>query len=307
MFPGNRRPSAQEVELGKTLFFDPRLARDQSLSCAGCHHPETGFADKERTALGFGGKRLNRHTPTVLNVGLESQFFWDGRADTLEEQAQAVIENPDELNMSVKEVIQRLEQVPYYAETFAQVYPKEGLTSNTLLRAIANFERTLLANQSPFDLYLSGDDNALSQEARRGLELFRTKANCTKCHHGPNLSDGQFHNTGVKTDDLGRILIVRNTESRMRATYPIFANYKAFKTPGLRNVALTAPYFHNGSIASLEEVIDLYDQGGLSADRRGRSPDIKPLHLNAQEKSDLVAFLKSLTSPIAFSPPQIPE
>jgi len=289
-------PSAEEAELGKSLFFEKRLSFNGTMSCATCHDPEQGMGDGKRFSAGASGKTLKRHTPHLYNLARNGSFFWDGRAKTLEEQALMPIESADEMNSPLPDVIRRLKDVPYYAETFARVFPKKGLTAATLARAIAAFERTLVSKDSAYDR------GALSDEAARGMKLFFGRAQCGKCHSGPNFTDGQFHNTGVPGTDLGRAAVDRVGEFQMRP-YPFFQMQRAFKTPGLRNVALTAPYFHDGSEATLLDVVRFYDQGGKDRDAAGLSPDVRPLKLSEREQMDLVRFLESLTAPVKVERP----
>jgi cytochrome c peroxidase len=292
--PGASRNEA-EIELGKTLFFDTRLSGDRSLSCASCHDPAKGFADGKPRATGFAGKELLRHSPTVLNAAFNKYQFWDGRSRSLEEQALGPILSREEMNMvSGQQLIRRLNEVPEYRERFRKAFGR-GPTLRSVARAISAFERTLITPDSPFDRYLDGDKNALSLEEKRGLILFIGKASCSQCHNGPNLTDNKFHSLGsYRPDDLGRYRVTRVKKDK-----------GAFKTPTLRNIALTMPYMHDGSLKTLEEVIDHYDEGGGTA--RNKSDLILKLRLTQQEKSDLLAFLKTLTGKMPqVSMPQIP-
>jgi cytochrome c peroxidase len=290
------------VALGNSLFHDTRLSRDQSLACVSCHRPELGFGDGRKVSIGLDGKALRRHAPSLYNLGHNQVFFWDGRAATLQEQAQAVIENADEFGMSMPAVIDRLQQVAGYREAFAAAFPGRGIDAGSVLDAIAAFVASIVVDDTPFDRFQAGDRTAMTESQQRGHALFTGRGKCITCHKGPNFTDQDFHHTGVVTNDLGRIEVVRNTKFQMRP-YPFFANHKAFKTPGLRNVALSAPYFHDGSAATLEDVVDFYDKGGLSRDANGRSPEVHPLHLSAEERTDLIAFLHALTQPMQFAAP----
>jgi cytochrome c peroxidase len=277
------------------LFFDKRLSGDNSMSCATCHEPAKGFADGESLATGFGGKKLKRHSPTILNAAFNKLQFWDGRSRSLEEQVLGPILSVDEMNMgNPRRLIQRLNKVREYQDRFRQVYG-QGPTVKGVARAISAFERTLITPDSPFDKYLSGDKNALSLQEKRGLILFIGKASCSQCHNGRNLTDNKFYNLGASHNDLGRFTVTKVRKDR-----------GAFKTPTLRNVVLTAPYMHDGSVKTLEEAVEIYDRGGGTA--RNKSDLILKLNLTQQEKGDLVAFLKALTGKIPLvSPPRIPE
>lgn len=293
--PGGSRNEA-EIELGKMLFFDTRLSGDKSMSCASCHDPAKGFADGKPRATGFAGKELMRHSPTVLNAAFNKFQFWDGRSRSLEEQALGPILSREEMNMvNGQQLIRRLNEVPEYKDRFQKAFGR-GPTLRGVARAISAFERTLITPDSPFDRYLNGDKNALSLQEKKGLILFISKASCSQCHNGPNLTDNKFYNLGAyQADDLGRYRVTRVKKDK-----------GAFKTPTLRNIALTMPYMHDGSLKTLEEIVDHYDQGGGTA--RNKSDLILKLHLTQQEKSDLVAFLKTLTGKMPqVSMPQIPR
>ena len=233
-----------------------------------------------------------RSAPHIYNLAWNKIFFWDGRAASLEEQALGPIEAEGEMNMPLTEVVARLEAVPQYQEMFKQVYGDEGIKDETIGRAIAAFERTVISKNSAFDRYLAGAEHALSAEAKHGMQLFVGKANCIACHSGPNFTDESFHNLGMKDDDIGRAKIVKAD-----------AMHKAFKTPGLRNVALTGPYMHDGSMGSLEEVVQFYNRGG---DVASPDPLVKKLELTAEEERALIAFLGALTDPVHIEHPVIP-
>jgi cytochrome c peroxidase len=291
--PGSSQ-SRDEVELGKLLFFESRLSLDRSMSCASCHDPAKGFADGKALSTGFAGKRLTRHSPTILNSAFNRLQFWDGRSHSLEDQALGPIANPDEMNMvNAEMVMERLNKVPQYRELFQKTYG-QGPTMKGIASAIAAFERTLTTPDSPFDQYLKGDKSALNASQKRGLLLFISKASCSQCHNGVNLTDNEFHNLGnSKSADLGRFRLTGAEKDKA-----------AFKTPTLRNVALTAPYMHHGALKTLEEVVDYYNRGGGHGPNK--SSMIVKLFLTNQEKHDLVAFLKSLTGTLPqISIPQV--
>ncbi|MBV1884477.1 MAG: c-type cytochrome [Pseudomonadales bacterium] len=299
----NKEPVSQRrIDLGKTLFFDKILSHDKTVSCATCHQPEYGFADPVAFSTGVSKKPLARHTPHLFNIFSNSSFFWDGRSPSLEHQALQPIPNEDEMGLPVKEMVKRLKQEPRYVTEFGAVFPRSGVTAKNVGIAIAAFERTIVADNTPFDRFQSGDTKALSASAKRGMDLFfDKKTNCSKCHSGDNFTDSDFHNTGLFGEDLGRATVDRHGQFQMRP-YPFFHTQKAFKTPSLRNVSLTAPYMHNGAFNTLEEVIEIYNKGGQDPESYGISLDIKPLSLTQQEMKDLVLFLKEgLLSPNKFN------
>lgn len=271
-----------QVELGRLLFFDQRLSGDRTMSCATCHDSARGFTDGFRTARGKGGKILSRNTPSVINVDARAPFFWDGRAATAEEQALGPVGNPDEMGKDVGELVTDLNGVPEYVARFKRAFGDSTITGDGIGKAIAAFERTLVSAAAPLDRYLEGDKTALSREALQGMDLFGGKAACIKCHDGPHLTDASFHNIGVAGPDTGRYKVL-----------PLPVMNGAFKTPSLRDVELTAPYFHDGSVATLRDVVAHYNRGGDARDNL--DPDIKPLSLSDAEQDALVAFMKALT------------
>lgn len=296
--PADNAMSAERVELGRMLFFDPRLSGSGWISCATCHNPALGWSDGLPTAIGHGMKTLKRHTPTILNSAYNKRQMWDGRFASLEEQALGPIGNPDEMNMDMAEMVKRLRSIKGYAPLFERAYPGEGIGEKTVAKAIASFERTIVSGEAPFDRWQSGDKHALSDAAKRGFELFRGKADCVACHQGPNFTDDGFHNIGVKQqaglDDPGRF-----------AKVAVKAMKGAHKTPSLRDVAFTAPYMHNGAYSTLREVVEMYSRGGDASDNL--DPNIRKLGLTPAEVDDLVEFLKSLSGyPVQVVVPQLP-
>ena len=290
-YPNGEEHSEFEIYLGKVLFFDNRLSFKEKQSCATCHNPDLGFGDGLKKGRGASGKVLERNTPHLYNLGWNTVFFWDGRAVSLEEQALMPISSHEEMNMSMELLIPKLEAVPYYRKMFRMVYEKERITEDMIVGALAAFERSIIVDDTPFDRYMNGDKVAMSRAQIRGMELFQNKAKCTECHDGPNFTNEAFHNIGVGGNDEGRKKIDKS------------AKFGAFKTPGLRNVLLTAPYMHDGSIGTLEEVIDFYDKGGTH--KANIDKLIKPLGLTDEEKADLVAFLGALTSPLQVKRPSV--
>jgi cytochrome c peroxidase len=288
--PADNPQSEAKIALGRKLFFDRQLSADGSMSCATCHDPNRGFADRHPVAIGIRGRRGVRNAPSLLNRGYGEVFFWDGRAATLEAQVVQPIDNPDELGLSVAAVVTRLGRDPAYAAEFRQVFQR-AVTRMDLARALASYVRTIQSGDAPFDRYESGEPSALTAEERLGLRVFRGKGLCTSCHFGPTLSDERFHNTGVAWSgsaftDEGRAAVTKNPRDR-----------GAFKTPSLRDVARTAPYMHDGSLASLEDVVAFYSEGGRT--NAGLDRDLLPLRLSPVEQAALVAFLKSLNGTIS--------
>jgi cytochrome c peroxidase len=281
-----------KAELGKLLFFDKRLSSDSSVACASCHDPVKAFADGAANSLGIGGQRGGRSAPTVINRAYSTLQFWDGRASSLEEQAKGPIANPIEMtidkttDLAYNNVVKRLKAVPGYVERFKKAFGTADFTIDHVAQAIATFERTVLSGNSPYDRFQNGDEKALSAAQKRGMDVFFKKAACDSCHLGFNFTDGSYENIGVGMDkpnpDLGRYLVTHREEEK-----------GAFKTPTLREIEHTGPYMHDGSMTTLEAVVEHYDKGGVKNPQLNQR--IKPLHLTAQEKSDLVAFLKALS------------
>lgn len=290
---GPSAPSAatsDQARLGRKLFFDARLSRDGTLSCASCHDPSHGFASPDPRAIGVAGRTGERHAPALVNRGFGKAFFWDGREATLESQALRPVENPLELDLSLAEMLTRLEADGEYKSLFEKTFP-DGLTTENVARAIAEFERLIVIADSPVDRFLAGEVERLSESARQGLWLFESKAGCWKCHSGPNFTDEAYHNTGVnwgKTPlDAGRQAVTKSEEDRGR-----------FKTPTLRGIARSAPYMHDGGLASLADVVEFYNQGGVKNPRL--DPVIKPLGLSSSDKEHLVAFLEAVSGRFAW-------
>jgi cytochrome c peroxidase len=283
-FPSGNQFSQEREILGRTLFFDPRLSGSGVISCATCHNPGFSWGDALPKGIGQGMKELRRRTPTILNTGWADLLFWDGRAESLEEQALDPVASPAEMDQPLDKMAAMLANIPGYRTMFNRAYPGEEIAPKTVAQAIATFERTIVSGQAPFDKWVAGQESAISGAAKRGFDLFNTKAGCQKCHGEWNFTDNGFHDIGVAGNDRGR-----------GAVLPLEAMQHAFKTPTLRNVDRRGPYMHDGSEASLENVVDLYDQGGREK-RPSLAPEVGPLHLTAQEKADLTMFLRTLTS-----------
>jgi cytochrome c peroxidase len=304
-----------KIELGRQLYFDPRLSADSTVSCASCHNPAEGYTAHTTTGVGIRGQQGGRNSPVSFNRILSGPQFWDGRADSLEDQAVGPIQNPIEMGFTHEGVVKRLGEIPVYKQQFEKIFGE--LTIDRVGQAIAAFERVLVTAPSPYDYgeqlrafagldeediaddpelsakYAAAKEAAaahpMSESAQRGRDIFFSeKGNCTACHVGANLADEKYHNIGIGMDkenpDLGRVAVTKNEK-----------DMGAFKTPTVRNAALTAPYMHDGSVATLEEVVEWYDKGGHANPHL--SDKIKPLKLTPQEKADLVEFMKSCTGP----------
>lgn len=281
----NNQTTAERVELGKHLFFDPRLSGNNAMSCASCHNPALGWSDAQATAIGHNMQVLERATPTIINTAYQTIQFWDGRAKTLEEQALGPIVAAGEMNQSLDELMVELKEIPGYVDMFEAAYPGQGINEATTAKAIAAFERTVIAGESKFDRWLQGDQQALNEEEAWGFLVFKGKGNCIACHTGHNFSDDKFHNIGLKgVTNPGRYAIEPDIKLK-----------GAFKTPTLRDIARTAPYMHNGAHNTLEEVVDHYDVGGFE-NAGTPSENMKPsLNLSERDKKALVAFMHALT------------
>jgi cytochrome c peroxidase len=285
-FPADNPYTIAKVALGKTLYFDTRLSRATVQSCASCHSPSYGWGDGQPKGVGDGMKTLGRRSPTIINAGYGRIFMWDGRAASLEEQALGPIQADVEMNMPLDKLLARLNGIPGYAPMFAAAFPNEGIKAEHIAKAIATYERTVVSAPAPFDAWVAGSDKAISEEAKRGFVLFNTKGECVRCHSGWTFTDDSFHDIGLATDDIGRGKFLPQ----------IIKMKHAFKTPGLREIARRGPYMHDGSLATLEAVVEHYDKGGV--ERESRSDLIRPLGLSAQEKKDLVAFMLTLTGEV---------
>lgn len=271
--PEDNPITSEKVELGRRLFQDRRLSRDGRVACVSCHDPRRAFSTGQAQAMGVFNRKGRRNAPALINRAWGRTFFWDGRVATLEEQVLKPIQDPNEMDLTLAEAERRL-----------------GLDATAISRALASYLRSVLSGDAPYDRFINGDRGALSQEQQRGLQIFRGKGNCTACHVGPSLSDERLHNTGVAWRegvfmDPGRFGVTNRPEDR-----------GAFKTPTLREVARTSPYMHDGSLRTLEEVVNFYSDGGRR--NPAQDPEIRPLRLTPAEKRALVAFLKSLSGTV---------
>lgn len=263
--PEDNPITPSKLELGRKLFHDRRLSQSGAIACASCHDPDRAFSDSRPLAIGVFGRVGRRHAPALINRGYGRSFFWDGRIATLEEQVLKPIQDPNEMDLSLDEASSRV-----------------GLSVPAISHALATYIRSILSGDSPYDRFINGDRRALTDEQQRGMQIFRGRGNCTACHVGPTFSDERVHNTGVawQNDRL-------QDEGSANGT---------FKTPTLREVARTAPYMHDGSFATLADVVEFYSEGGRK--NRWLDPDIRPLRLTDEEKRALIRFLESLSGTI---------
>jgi cytochrome c peroxidase len=304
--PADNPPTAETVALGRRLFYDTRLSADSSISCASCHNPNRGFTDGQPVAKGIRGQMGTRSAPSLLNSAYYPAEFWDGRAVSLEDQAGGPMANPIEMGQAHDVSVRKLAADPVYLALFQRAFGPGPITMEKIAKSLASFERTLVSGDSPFDRYEYGHDpTAMSPAAIRGLAAFRdpSRGNCAACHTiGKDyalFTDGKFHNIGVGVDPTGEL-----TDPGRYPQTKIDADRGAFKTPTLRNVALTAPYMHDGSEKTLKRVVDYYAGGANSNPQL--DPAIQAIKLTGQERSDLVAFLEALTggAPPDSGPPK---
>ena len=300
-FPLGNYPNRERIALGKMLFFDTRLSGDGNMSCATCHNPLYGWSDSLPTAKGFHRKVLNRASPTLINTAYNSLLMWDGRTKSLEDHAMAPKEAAAEMNMDIPGVLEFLNANEGYKAAFAKAYPDEEIAEDTVSKAIASFERTVVSRNSSFDRWVRGDAGAMNYRAVNGFRLFMDpqKGGCGICHSGPNFTDNGFHNIGLGS--YGR----ENADVGRFAQEPQKPMKGAFKTPTVRDSELSAPYFHDGSATTLEEVVDHYEEGGIIT--TNLSPNMKRAKLSKKEKRDLLLFLHALTSEHEpFTLPKLP-
>jgi cytochrome c peroxidase len=321
-FPQNNPQTPEKVELGKMLFFDRRLSGDGTMSCATCHIPELGLSDGQAISLSYPTTKNWRNSPTLINVAFSKFLFHDGRAETLEDQALFPMMSSFEMNQNLDFVEEEIRSVPEYLKRFNEVFGSDDITRERMAMAIAAFERTLISRNAPLDSYLNDNMDALSPEAKTGYEIFTGKGKCTECHYNINLSDDKFHALNVpehpEFQTNPRVAATRRFVAKLNH-YEDFRNlqedpgrylitkdkndWRAFKTPTLRDIAKTGPYMHNGVFETLEDVIDFLDQGGGPG-----NAVLKPLHLNGAEKRSLKVFMVEALSgdDIIMHTPKIP-
>ena len=323
--PKDNPMTPEKIELGRMLFFDPRLSGNSGMSCSKCHVPKKGWSNGLQMSDAYPGTKHWRHVPTVLNAAYLKQLFWDGRAASLEQQSTGPIEAPIEMNQNFAHLVEKLSGIPYYRRAFKKVFDGD-VTMENLAKAISAFERTIVSKPGPVDRFLKGDKNALTASQKRGMAIFEDKANCIACHHGPLLTDHGFHVIGVpeieplktETDriatrhffakvnkypnprkvdaDYGREFITKSRSDRGK-----------FKTPSLRELRWTAPYMHNGAFETLEDVVEFYMAGG--GKHANKDPKLKPFELTDHEFDDLLNFLEALSSekPLLVKKPELPK
>ena len=302
-----------KVALGRQLFFDPRLSKSGEMACASCHDPDLSWADGRTVSFGLERRELKRNAPSPLNVAHYETLFWDGRAGSLEDQAEQVLANPHEMGSNDQLIIDRVGEIPEYQEIFHNVFGEGGITKERVSKALACFERTLVGGRSDFDNFLRGKHDQLSDAAVRGLDIFRREGRCMNCHNGPMLTDNQFHDVGLSYygrnyQDLGRFEITGDSK-----------DVGKFRTPTLRNISNTGPYMHNG-LFPLAGVLRMYNAGMPTLTPKDdaqkndpnfptqKSPHLRPLGLNPQDLEDLEAFLRSLEEPrLRHRPPALPQ
>ena len=295
--PTSTASLSEPAQLGALIFSDQSLSASGRQSCASCHNPALSWQDGLPRGVGANMEPMAVRTPTLLNVAWTPKLGWDGHFRDLESVAFGPITNPGIMNMPEKELIARLSAIPGYVKAFHTAFGDTGVSKHNIELALATFERSIVAGEAPFDRWINGDKTAISAAAKRGFDLFNGKAHCSACHSGWSFTDSSFHDVGVATGkDIGRGRLCPTSESLRYA----------FKTPTLRDVDRRAPYMHDGSVATLEKVIDLYNRGGI--DRPSRAEDVRPLGLTAQNKADLIAFLHTLTgTPVTVALTALPR
>jgi cytochrome c peroxidase len=299
--PQDNKLNPERAELGKMLFFDPRLSGDKNMSCATCHSPMFGWSDGLPTAKGNKSMVLQRASPVITNTGYNSIQMWDGRKSSLEDQALGPMMANEEMNMNLTELVAFLSSNSEYSNLFANAYPDESVGEVTLAKALASFERTVVSRNSPFDQWVQGDSEALTPEQIEGFKVFTdpNKGNCEVCHSSPNFTDNGFHNLGLaswgdENPDVGRY-----------TQRPLGLMKGAFKTPTIRDITLSGPYFHDGSATTLKDVVEHYVKGGVV--KTNIAPNFKPANLTESEVQDLLVFMEALTSkPAPFTLPVLP-
>jgi cytochrome c peroxidase len=320
--PANNSQTPEKIELGKKLFFDRRLSGDGTMSCSTCHDPKQGFSDGLATSLSYPTTKNWRNSPTLINVAYQKDLFHDGRSHSLEEQALFPMMSAFEMNQNLDFLEEEIRAVPEYRQAFTAVFGDSETTRERIAQAIASFQRTLVSAKAPVDKFLEGDDKALSPEAQKGYAIFTGKGGCISCHSGPILSDGKYHALMVEeppeSRDDPRLAATRRFVAKVSA-YEDFRNlqedpgrflvtksprdWKAFRTPTLREVASTGPYMHNGRYQQLQEVVEFFNSGGGAGNEA-----LKPLSLSDEEKAQLHVFLEEGLSSArpAFVYPKIP-
>lgn len=308
-YPQNNPYSKEKEELGKLLFFDPRLSQSRQISCASCHDPELMWADVRRVSYGHDRQLGTRNTPTILNIAFSDDYFWDGRALTLEEQVKTPLESPVEMNMHSRVAVKSIKKIKGYQNYFLKAFGDKKISEERIAQAIATFERTLVSPPSKFDKFISGEKDLFTDSEVRGLHFFRTKANCINCHNTPYFSDNKYHNLGMThlgtaEEDLGRYQATKNLD-----------DVGKFKTPTLREVSKTAPYMHNGSFSDLREILEKYSEGMDEEKIKSKgnliskkSAMVTSFATDDTELEDIENFLRTLHSyKEKIRPPHLPK
>ncbi len=296
--PKENPMTKEKVELGRLLFFDPRLSRNDTVSCASCHIPYYYWTDRVPKAVGIDGRKGTRNTPTIINSAYLNSLFWDARASSLEEQALGPVEAKAEMDLSADKMVAKLRKIKGYHPLFEKAFPGEGITKSTVAKAIAAFERTVVSGETPFDRWIGGEKGAIDEVAKEGYEIFISQGHCKSCHNGFNFTNESLNNIALGDDDPGAFVLNNN---------PIWKG--SFKTPTLRNVAETSPYFHDGSVHTLEEAVFICGNGGRYKDLKGRSPFFRDRGLSMEQVRKVVRFLETLTEkrPMVEPPETLPR
>lgn len=287
-YPKGNPQTSSKIELGKKLFFDPILSRAKTISCASCHNPTKGWSDGNKVAIGDNESNGRRNSPTILNSAYQYTYFWDGREKSLEAQALGPLMTQVEMNLDPEKAVNRLRGVREYVSMFKVAFPKEGITVKTLAQAIASFERTIVSGRSRFDHWISGDAAAISKQEAEGFSIFLDKGNCAICHQGFNFSDQSFNNIGLGGSDIGRYSV------KKRDIW-----HGTFKTPTLRNIAHSAPYFHDGSVDKLADAVSICAQGGRDLDAKNKTQLLTNKNLTMQQIEKIVKFLGTLSEEVS--------
>jgi cytochrome c peroxidase len=296
--PADNPATPEKVALGRQLYYDSRLSADDSRSCYSCHVCENGLTDGKPLAEGALGKKLPRSSPSLWNIAYHTEFYWDGRSPTMEKQALAAWTGAN-MGANAEETAAKINAIEGYRTQFQQVFGSDA-TPDNIVQAITSYERTyLFCSDTPYDRWQAGDQGAVSDAAKRGAELFVAKAGCGNCHSGSLFTDLKYHNVGIGLDkpepDLGRFKVTNADADR-----------GAFKTPSLRDISKSAPYFHDGSVATLKEAVDLMVSGGIDNPNLDRV-NLKNTNLTEEEKADLISFLEALECPCPLEAPSLPQ
>ncbi len=287
-FPKDNPITKEKIALGKKLFFDPILSRANNIACMSCHDPVKGWSDADEVSIGDKGRKGSRNSPTILNGAYQYIYFWDGRAKSLEEQALGPIQAHVEMNLDPKVAVEKLKKVPVYRDMFKKAFGEDGITVDTLAKAIATFERTIVSGNSRFDKWIAGDTSQVSDDEADGFRTFLSEGSCSTCHRRFNFTDQSFNNIGIDNGDIGREQVIK------RSFW-----HGTFKTPTLRNIANSDPYFHDGSVKTLEEAVEICAQGGRDKNATNKSVGmLSDRDLSKKQVKKIVKFLHTLSEPV---------